>query len=666
MEKMIIFPELYPDEDFRSILFRYHVRSGNYSIKQTSKELFGTINLFHSHIPRMMKKFINCLPIGTGYSIEFFLKYHTLLPFFRPFITKKKYDIYMEDIIEGTLAGSRRAYSIPVVRGNPLLSDEIRYCLECLKADDKLYGECYVHLMHQIKFLDFCEIHKSRLISSCPICGEIFSSSNMLRVPLCSNNHNIMCNIKDSSENEMGFKLKIFSNIKQMITNTESLSPGYMMDKILMLLGNKGYIHYKGNINKQKFLNDLFEYYSEKNMLSLGYFYKKITNANNIRKIFTTQRMHSDPLFYLLIIQFLIGTVEGLIEYDQPYSIPLPFGCAPWRCFNCICSGYGKRVVNNCKTSHRVDYREITGTFKCELCGFTYVRRTRTGTNKNYNNDNCFVVIDRGWHWANHVLELFFSGKSISHIAKKMGSGEPAIRRYLSNKLNKCGNTSDIEWSKLKRISEMPEEVHSSLKEILLGYSQASVAIFNEDPISFYRDRILRIIERDPKVTRRDLHRISGLSKALKWIIDNDKEWLDNLIPSRSLNKKYSDSDIHKMDEEMSKKVKKEVRKLIGLNLPRPICQTSILNQLTSNDKNLIMIYKGKLNLTMNIITKNIETPHDFLLRNLPRMVDRAKSRGIKNVTYNSIASMSVRYRNCNNDTKNVIEKELNSSRYND
>ena len=51
-EMLPFFPAPYPDEDFRSIVYRYHIRSKNVNLMNTKQELFNIKSLKNNHFPR--------------------------------------------------------------------------------------------------------------------------------------------------------------------------------------------------------------------------------------------------------------------------------------------------------------------------------------------------------------------------------------------------------------------------------------------------------------------------------------------------------------------------------------------------------------------------------------------------------------------------------------
>lgn len=72
MPSILSLPELYNNEDFRSIIYRYHIRSANTSIINTSVELFGTKTKAYGHIPSRLSYFVSKLPEKERPTEEYF------------------------------------------------------------------------------------------------------------------------------------------------------------------------------------------------------------------------------------------------------------------------------------------------------------------------------------------------------------------------------------------------------------------------------------------------------------------------------------------------------------------------------------------------------------------------------------------------------------------
>tara|TARA_Y100001933_G_scaffold264535_1_gene330682 strand:- start:495 stop:866 length:372 start_codon:yes stop_codon:yes gene_type:complete len=99
------FPDLYPDEILYSGFARYHFYSGNTSYRDTLLDLFGTDNTKPSIIlPSHLKYFSNQLR-HESYSLEKVINNHTLIPYYRPFISAAQFNDVIEQVAIGNTKG---------------------------------------------------------------------------------------------------------------------------------------------------------------------------------------------------------------------------------------------------------------------------------------------------------------------------------------------------------------------------------------------------------------------------------------------------------------------------------------------------------------------------------------------------------------------------------
>lgn len=99
------FPDLYPDEILYSGFARYHFYSGNNNYRDTLKDLFGTDNVIPSIILPSYLSYFSSELRHENYSVEKLIEEHTLLPYYRPFITESQYHDVVEQLSNGESKG---------------------------------------------------------------------------------------------------------------------------------------------------------------------------------------------------------------------------------------------------------------------------------------------------------------------------------------------------------------------------------------------------------------------------------------------------------------------------------------------------------------------------------------------------------------------------------
>lgn len=141
---------------------------------------------------------------------------------------------------------------------NGLFSKHYRYCIQCMQNDHETYGECYLHKYHQFRYLDVCYKHRSLLITHCPLCNELLAKvtgDNLLVKPQCPNG----CSLIDEPSGILinkELKCELLSDMIYLSEAKISINTNELSHKFIACLGEKGYIHPSGIINKVKMIRD--------------------------------------------------------------------------------------------------------------------------------------------------------------------------------------------------------------------------------------------------------------------------------------------------------------------------------------------------------------------------------------------------------------------------
>ncbi|MTI69112.1 MAG: hypothetical protein FH751_02510 [Firmicutes bacterium] len=101
-----ILPPIYKNEILYSWFIRYHTLSGNTAHMDSSRYLFGHINVrTNVYYPTHLNYFCTQLPQNRGYNINFLIDNHTILPLYLPFMSDERIDKVIQDISEGCAVG---------------------------------------------------------------------------------------------------------------------------------------------------------------------------------------------------------------------------------------------------------------------------------------------------------------------------------------------------------------------------------------------------------------------------------------------------------------------------------------------------------------------------------------------------------------------------------
>ncbi|NOJ73555.1 TniQ family protein, partial [Paenibacillus alvei] len=267
MSLISYFPSPLPNEDFRSILYRYHIVTFNNNISKTNRELFEAGSEFFTVFPRAMNKLLNKFPLSSKYDMQTLINQNTLLPIFLPFIAHDHRENILNEVANG---GGQSESRVGRLVGNKYvrcISNMIKYCPLCMKEDDESFGCSYIHREHQFSFIYTCNKHKAKLISHCMECGIELEYSPLHSK--CKNGHWICSNYSGVSILEDLLESELQHDLEYIIKNSEKLNDALIKQRFLEYLAVKGYAT-KKFIKCQELSKDLIHYYSEKTIVKMG------------------------------------------------------------------------------------------------------------------------------------------------------------------------------------------------------------------------------------------------------------------------------------------------------------------------------------------------------------------------------------------------------------
>lgn len=641
MNRLLFFPEPYPDEDFRSLIYRYHLKSSNHHLMETNKELFGKKSRKISLFPTKMEALFERMPYGNSYNLNELIFNHTHSGLILAFMRTEKRKEFLNIIKKGT----QNPLWVNNNFASDLFSKTIEYCPLCMKEDYEKFGECYIHRNHQLQFMNFCPIHYVRLIDHCPSCDSNLNSRGLTSHPFCGNNHDLRTEHGKKIEKDKETKLKVdlFTLICQIKENYNHVDSKVIYHKILMGLWEKKNIHYKGRILKKELISKLISFYGVDTLNSIMNI-DSISHKSFLDRILVKD-LNQHILFYTLLIHYLFNSFERFLSAEIEIANHIPFGNGPWKCVNKICDGYNQKIISRVKRSAKVSGgMVISGEFLCPLCGQIYLKRwngREFGSGK-------VMIKTMGQKWIDKVLDLYLIGYSANQIAIELKCSEFAVR----NNLDKI-----IGFSRIIKRNE--KEVVSQIISTQLEIASATDLEVKKES---YRSHILDIIEKDGTLTRTDIYR-----KAVykyQWLKMNDGEWLEVILPTKVRMEKQR-LDFKFFDKELAKKIKVVSNELIRKGYHCQIKKNTILKRLTSvertrlNSKNSV-----RLPLSSLALRESIEPLNCYLIRRLPILIERLLRKGLKKISLNTLRNHSAIYGKCDPETEAIIKDLLNKIGY--
>lgn len=631
-EQLAYFPSPYPDEDFRSVVKRFHKRSGIDHESVSRKELFDTNS--SSVLPRNMFFFFQKLP--DTYRKEYWILQHTLFPLLMPFIkTKKKRDL-LEDIYH--IKGATNSAGVYL---NGFISKELRYCPGCKSIDNEKYGEYYARRFHQLEGFNFCKIHKNAL--------EYETGKKVALV-----------------KEDIELLIPILDEIEYLLNSEYILIEGYELNfRYIAALFEKGYLTKNGKPMTNRIIDDLMAKYRYV-LKRLGIDYHYLTIKNRIWKMINLDHKTPNPFLHIMMMLLLKNsTANFFISKPGCVESKLPFGTGPWNCKNHLCEHFNSSVIRKCERKLRKSSLP-TAEFQCPFCGFTYVRNIED-TDKEYK------TVYFGEKWEKSLVLKYKETKSLKITAVYCGVKEPVARKYL-NRLSpdyKMKNSKD--FTSPAQIEEMIK-VYRTTKSIrrtslILGVGRKTLNKYlpkelvkqtsyyfknKKEKTTAYKQKIIDCINASPNSLRYKIKENVG-SDIYKYLMKEEKDWMEDILPPKyDLKKDWSKEDERLIEEIIAAvdNIKKQLPKW-------RITKNLIISNLSSTSKCLLQNNLSKLDKTLKVLGEQAESIEEYQIRKLDYALGLLK-KNHNTVTLATIKALPA-YRESSAAMDEIIQEKINN-----
>lgn len=300
------FPMPYPDESLYSIFLRYDKLTENNSYYITISELLGNKKLsMNFSFPNNLAHLCKELPKETVYTPEYFIQNHTVLPIYKPFIPENRYMYAIKNFVNGSTKSA-----IPAIVSSKFSLHNLytfKYCPSCITDDKKIYGEAYLHRLHQIDGILICKKHKCMLnVYNAPKKATFYdiNALNLQKQVIVHSNkiYEELCKLNDDIE----FIIKSFTYL-----------PNYniVQNKYYSKLFDKDYVNINGNIKQKSLYDDFTNYYSN-NLLDILNSKISIDNSWLVRMTQRNIIQMVHPIRNILFIRFLFGNIKEFLNYS--------------------------------------------------------------------------------------------------------------------------------------------------------------------------------------------------------------------------------------------------------------------------------------------------------------------------------------------------------------
>jgi hypothetical protein len=613
------FPDPYPDEILYSVWARFsdNVR---YPLKNdVFQELFGYENASPViDLPCHLGYFVDHLPTGHKYDVDYFIRNHTLLPFYASFLPLEKYKSIREQMISGSGEGIHAKIG---TQGYPISRPSwLRFCPLCLKGDKERFGECYWHRLHQVPGVEICLIHRIFLENSS------FAVVGLLKERRFISAENVSWSVAPRMVTSSSLSQILSDIVKDVIylLRTAFLFPNdhILYERYSFLLSQRNLLTRKGLVRNVEMMEAFEDYYPPSVLALLHCDVNKTHGRNNWPiKLVTPSRGSGHPLWHILVIHFLHSTVEAFFHQLEPaiqaLKNTLPFGRGPWPCLNPVCEYYSQLCIPSYVISQSSEMRPPecpVGIFACS-CGFVY---SRVGPDRmHHDRFRKDRVLTYGPAWETKLRELWSDTTlSLRGIARQLGADVGKVNRQA-----------------VKLQLPVPRNSPFLLK---LEVTQRR---HTKGETLFYRDQWLSLMKEAPDQGAGSLRKKSP--QVYEWLRKYDKEWFNVHRPLRkfkqrsqatlSLMTKTSPSEDNVcQDELIAEAIKIAACKLVSdtdQSPPKRITMKSIFLQVPQVKK--MWQNRAEAPITFRALHEVVETTEEFAIRRIHWVVHKYRDENI-------------------------------------
>lgn len=589
---MNFFPRIYEDELLYSVLARYHILSGNTSLRDTIKDAFGKGTVIPViDFPCNLGSLANNIFGGKYYDSQYLINYCTLFPVYSPFmsLSRRKSLLYTMEHNDGIDIKFR----IGFIAGGICRKEGLYYCPKCVEEEIKTYNEAYFHRTHQVQGSFVCEKH------GCLLKPYIRKGTTSRLEFIRLSDENV--DMKNDSINDTKLSelmMHVSKEIRYLLDNDLScLNQNIVYKKYRMLLRDKGFLTANGKVKWSRLQDEFIDFYGTE---LLEKFQSNIDNDNEynwLKVAIRKPRRLTHPIRHILLIKFLCGNIENLIKFN--IGTLNPFGEGPWPCLNPCCKNYRRLVIKECEVTADYKTREPVGTFTDE-CGFTYSRKAKDDTFK------IGRIKNFGWLWKDKLTELIHKEIPIRVIAHSMG----------------CDYKTVVKYAEILGLRNL---INTNIKVNLCSRQKVHKKIDGQK----YKEDVMELIRNKPGITRQSIRNI--LYKQYMWLYKNDRDWFNKNMPvtKRTMKTKHSDKSKYlwaERDIDICNLLKKEYEKIVSEGELKRVTKSLLgrrIGKLALLEKKI-----DKLPKTQRYLGKITETIEEYQLRRIDLICKRLFEEG--------------------------------------
>jgi len=599
------FPIPHPGEILHSVFARYNDRMHYRAVRAASRDLFGYEKLVRPIFPNGLENLVANLPPKPNYTVTSLINDHTLLPFYELFLPRGRVSLIRNAMATddetpiSTLLGLR----------NRILPTKCNcFCPCCIKDDREQFGECYWHRVHQLPGVEVCPSHNVYLQYCTLYANEATHAYEYVSAEKAiSRLKNDPIGIKNSQYNDF---LKIACDALWLLQNHDvTVDLSSVQKRLLILLAEKGFATYRGNLYTNKLLQSFRQFYPTNFLEQLHCELYETTHRNWLANLPHGKENVYGPTRHLLLIYFLGYRIETFLNLPIDQK---PFGDGPWPCLNPVCNNYYKRCIQECEVIYLPAYgRYPRGRFSCE-CGFTYSRIGPDHTEKDQFRASKFKLY--GPLWEQKLREIWKDPTiNISQAAHILGVGQKVFK----DQAKKFGL---IVIRSLRR--DVPVQKVEDSRTYVVRIT---------DPVLLEKNRTIWLAEqvKTANISVKELK--SKVPKIHRWLYSHDREWLLSNSPKPFRQGTSGPKPLQVLDQrdtQFATEVRSSALSIIHTHgSPTRLTKASISNSI--NQKSMILRNLDRLPLTAQTLTEFSETPEMFAIRRVQWLVGCYQQEGV-------------------------------------
>ena len=304
MSDLLFFPMAMPGEMLHSRITRYHFLSGNKTVGETFRDLFGSDVFSIGTLPKQLEVLAARLPGDAEANLEELICTNTTFPLYRPFLGIGQ---------EGNdgAAGLSFCSVARVPRREGSVYGKAKLCPTCVQQDLLELGYAYWHRSHHIPGVSVCWRHGDLLMHVCPECTHPFFRKLRLLPSLtepCACGWSALSPAVAKKGSHLQQKFAEFAH-ELLQRNIQTMSSEALCSCYLRQCRKRGFIHGRFT-GTSKLFDSIQSQYGDESLSEMDQAYGAGKRSQWLR--FTSHRGQMDmPLArHLIIALHLFGTVD--------------------------------------------------------------------------------------------------------------------------------------------------------------------------------------------------------------------------------------------------------------------------------------------------------------------------------------------------------------------